>query len=282
MENCKMAANLARLEKMRLNLEKLESAAETILAQETITSADHYKLLSLLNIAYHSSGKIETIASIDSTASCGFCEKMRNAAANNELIICGYCYAYADQWKEAAYRRHKLNARILSSVLFTEEELKTLAIPSMLCRINEDGDIVNAIHAQNILRIQKTHDYIRFGFWFKNAAAVAQGLKNEGITNRDQLPKNVSFIQSSVMIGIPANPVWFADSIFTVFPDHETTESAIACGAFECNGRKCKDCGFNCYKRTHAESVQYIAEFLRCNAEKRKSIVSAYHEYISK
>lgn len=274
------AANAARLEKMRKNLETLENAAAVILEKEEKTAADRLALLSLLNIAFHKSGKIEDIASIDGTAACDFCAMMRRAAAHNPLIVCGYCYAAADAWKEAAWRRHKLNARILSTVLFTEDELQTLAIPSMRCRINEDGDVVNVTHARNILRIQKTHEYINFGFWFKNAPAVADALRLEGYNRREDLPDNVRFVQSSVLIGIPALPVWFADCVFTVFPDMETTESAISQGAFPCNGRKCKTCGFNCYKRgAHALPVQYIAEFLRCSAEKRESIVNAYYEY---
>lgn len=273
--------NAARLEKMRRNLEKLENEAYAILAKSELTPFDRIRLLQLLNIAFHTSGKIETIASIDGTAACEFCEKMRNAANNNELVICGYCYAFADSWKEAAFRRHKLNALILSSVLFTEEELKTLFIPSVFCRINEDGDTVNAVHAQNILRIAKTHEFIRFGYWFKNVPAVAQALKNEGITSRSELPVNVVFVQSSLLIGIPAVPAWFSDCIFTVFPDKETTENAIACGAFECNGRKCKACGYNCYVHKRSENVQYIAEYLRTNAAKRASIVKAYNAYIA-
>lgn len=278
----KMERNEKRIAKMRENLEKLENKAETILAKENLTAFDRFELLGLLNIAYHDSGKIEDIASIDGTSACAFCDQMRKNAENNCLMVCGYCYAWADKWKEASFRRHKLNAKILSSVLFTEEELKTLAIPSMLCRINEDGDIVNYIHAQNILKIQKTHEYIKFGYWFKNAPAVAQALKNEGITEKSQLPKNVVFVQSSLLIGFPASPAWFTDCIFTVYPDKATTETAIINGAYECNGRKCKTCGFNCYLRERSENVQYIAEYLRTSASKRELIVNAYKEELNK
>ena len=277
---CPMEKNAARLEKMRANLEKLESKANAILEKSELTAFDRFQLLELLNIAYHDSGKIEGVASIDGTSACEFCEKMRNSAEKNPLVICGYCYAWADKWKEASFRRHKLNAKILSSVLFTEDELKTLAIPSLLCRINEDGDITNVIHAQNVLRIQKTHDYIRFGFWFKNVPAVEKALANEGMTTKDSLPKNVVFVQSSVLIGVPAVPAWFTDCVFTVFPDKETTETAIVNGAFECNGKKCKACGYNCYRRERADNVQYIAEYLRTSAAKREGIVAAYKKYI--
>ena len=272
--------NAARLEKMRANLSRLESAAAAILEKPELTHDDRLQLLQLLNIAYHESGKIETIASVDSCAACGFCEKMRNAAKNNKLIICGYCYAYADQWKEAAWRRHKLNALILSSVLFTMEELKTLAIPSMRCRINEDGDIVNVTHARNIVRLALSHSYIEFGFFFKNYEAVESGLHAEGIHKRADLPKNIRFIQSSYMIGIKARPLWFTHCVFTVYPNEELTLQAIAAGEFACNGRKCKDCGYHCYNTAlNDDNVAYIAELLRCGTPMRADILKAYYNY---
>lgn len=271
--------NAARLEKMRANLEKLEQRAAAIMAKgESMTVIDRLELLQLVNVAYHSSGKIETISSIDSCAACAFCEKMRKAAERNCLLICGYCYAAADAWKEAAWRRHNLNARILSSVLFTEAELATLNIPTFKARINEDGDVVNEIHARNLLRIFKTHEYVNFGFWYKNVPAVAAGLKAENITTRADRPQNVRFVQSSLLIGTPAAPAWFSDVVFTVYPDAETTEKAIACGAYECNGRKCKECGFNCYNasKNAAPGVQHVAEVLRCSATMRARIMAAY------
>ena len=271
--------NALRLAKMRENLDNLEKRASAIMEKgENITSADRIELLRIVNIAYHNSGKIETISSIDSTASCEFCEKMRKAAEDNLLMICRYCYAAADIWKEAAWRRHKLNARILSTILFTEEELKTLSIPTIYSRINEDGDVINEIHARNLVRIFKTHDHVNFGFWYKNTVAVENGLKAEGITTREQRPENVRFIQSSLMIGFPSVAAWFTDAVFTVFPNEDTTLNAIKCGAFPCNGRKCKDCKYNCYDTSkNSDNVQHIAELLRCSATMREKIMTAYH-----
>lgn len=285
MKNNSMTAaekNAARLEKMRANLQRLEDTAEQILAKgESMTATDRMQLISLLNIAYHKSGKIETIASIDGSASCGFCGKLRACAENNPLLICGYCYAAADSWKEASWRRHKLNARILSSVLFTKEELQTVAIPSMRCRINEDGDVSNVTHARNILRLQLTHDYIKFGFWYKNVPAVSEALRLEGISCRADLPENVTFVQSSVLIGIPAKAAWFTDIVFTVWPTEELTTQAIENGSHKCNGRKCMDCGFYCYHAAarRTEKAQHVAECARCKSEQRARILAAYNEY---
>ena len=275
--------NAARLEKMRANLAALEVRAAAILKKCTVpgaglTAADRAELLTLVNVAYHSSGKIETISSLDSTAGCEFCAAMRKAAENDPRIICGMCYAAADSWKEAAWRRHQLNAKILSSVLFTVDELRLgLSINTFRCRINEDGDVVNVIHGQNILRLFAAFPHVEFGFWYKNVAAVSGALAAEGITCRADRPKNARFVQSSVIIGQPGAARWFSDVVFTVYPDAAQTVAAIQAGAFECNGRKCKECGYNCYNcaKNGADSVQHVAEVLRCSAGKRSEILTA-------
>lgn len=272
----KKAANEKRLETMRANLAKLETEASGILAKgDSMTAADRARLLDLVNVAYHDSGKIEGCYSIDSCAACDFCQRMISAAAADPLMICGCCYAAADAWKEAAWRRHNLNARIFSTVLFTAEELTALAIGPR-CRFNEDGDTVNATMARNYLRIASTRPGTHFGYWYKNAPAVAEGLQAEGIRSRDQLPDNVRFIHSSAMIGFAAAACWFDDAIFTVYPDEETTAAAIAGGAHECNGRRCRACGYTCYLMTRRAEPLHIAEYLRTNAARRASIRAAY------
>ena len=276
-KEARKAATEKRLASMRANLEKLEKTAADILAKgDSMTAADRLALLALVNVAYHDSGKIEGVFSIDSCAACDFCQRMRAAAVDNVLMICGACYAAADSWKEAAWRRHKLNALIFSSVLFTVDELKTLLIPGLLCRFNEDGDTVNETMARNYLRIAAAHPAVNFGYWYKNAPAVAAGLQAEGITTREQRPANVHFIHSSALIGFPAAALWFDDAIFTVYPDAETTAAAIAAGAHECNGRRCRACGFTCYMLQRRENVLYIAEVLRTNSKQRAIIRAAY------
>ena len=133
-----------RLATMRRNLLALEAEAAAILSRgaENLTPADRIRLLQIVNVAYHTSGKIEGIYSVDSCAACAFCQAMIAAAQTRPLMICGSCYAAADAWKEAAWRRHKLNSMIFSKVLFPRDELASLAI-GMLLRFNEDGDTVN-------------------------------------------------------------------------------------------------------------------------------------------
>jgi len=267
----------------RETVRAIEDAAAAILEKgpAATTAADRLALLRFVNVAYHSSGKIEGCHSIDSTAGCEFCEKTRAAAAENVLIICGMCYAAADAYKEFSWRRHTLNARILSTVLFTPEEFRAaFDIPEgALVRINEDGDTVNETHARNILRIMAAFPGARFGYWFKNVPAVAAGLQAEGIRTRADRPKNARFVQSSLLIGFRAAPVWFADCTFTVYPDAETTAAAIAEGAWACNGRRCRACGYWCYTpENNGGIIPDVAEVLRCGKDARAAIMAAYTE----
>lgn len=283
LEAQKKAATARRLAKMRANLAKLEREAADIIAKGAeMTQADRLRLLQLINIKLHEEGsKIADIFSIDSTAACEFCTAMRRSAEDNILMICRYCYAAADSWKEASWRRHQLNALILSTVLFTVEELATLPIGA-LCRFNEDGDTVNETMARNYIRIAIAHPGTRFGYWYKNAPAVEAGLRAEGITTRDALPENIRFIHSSMLIGFESRPLWFDDAIFTVYPDAATTEAAIAAGGHECNGRKCRNCGFTCYLMQRPAQPLHIAEVLRCSKAARVEILAAYRARLAR
>jgi len=271
--------NAHRIAAGRETIRSREEKAESILRMDVITAADRAALLSLVSVSYHDSGKIEGCFSVDSTAACDFCEKMRAAALDNVLIICGACYAAADSYKEFSWRAHKLNARILSMVLFSVDEMRALKIDGERCRLNEDGDTINITHARNYLRIIAGRKSTHFGYWYKNRPAVEGGLRAEGYTRREDLPDNVRFIHSSLLIGVPAEPTWFDDGIFTVYPDAATTAAAIAAGAHACNGRRCRACGFTCYMMKRRPEPLYIAEFLRCGAAARARIMTAYNAY---
>ena len=266
----KIAANFARLEKMRANLARLESIAAAILEKgDAMTDADRLQLITLVNVAYHDGGKIETITSLDGSCTCDFCEIMRDNARRDPTIICGLCYAARDAYKEASWRRHQLNARILSTVLFTETELSLLAVGTLYGRINEDGDIVNETHARNVLRFIRIHSASRFGFWYKNAPAVRAGIAKEG------KPANVTMVKSSVHIGKADRPDEFTDIVFTVYPDESSLEEAIRAGAVQCNGRKCMHC-LACYDGIgNGQGVRYVAELLRCSKAQRAAILDA-------
>lgn len=270
--------NAARLEKARARLDAMQAEAEAIIAKPEPTAADRSRLIQLINVPLHEGGKIEGIFSIDSFVMCDFCQSMRKAAEKDPLIICGLCYAAADaRYKEFVNRRHWLNMFILSSVLFTEEELKYLCIYGILCRFNEDGDTTGITMARNYIRIGHTHPDVRFGYWYKNAVSIAAALELEGITRREELPGNIRFGHSSLLIGFPAAALWFDDFIFTVYPDATTTAAAILAGAHACNGKKCKDCNYHCYTMERQPAPVQIAEVLNhVSKAKRDAILNAY------
>lgn len=247
------------------------TVVSTILAKDRseISVMDRMQLLSIYQVSFHTSGKIEGIFSCDSSCSnCGFCQKMRAAAEKNPLHICGYCYDYAQEsrWTNVK-QRHGLNLEIMRSVEFTREELATLNIYG-ICRFNSSGDVDNVTQAKNYINIAYSHPFSRFALWAKNMPAVVAALDELG------KPENLIVIQSSVIIGQPAARAKYVDYVFTVYHDEESMEKALGAGACECNGKKCADCGYKCYHGAW-ENGANIAEFLRLNGKKQREAVAA-------
>lgn len=235
-------------------------------AGEDLTAADRLILIMNYNAAYHTSGKIEGITSFDSSCTgCAFCQKMRKAAENNPAHICGYCYDAAQElWKHEARNRHMLNLLIMSAVEYTPEELRLIPV-GVLDRGNSSGDTPNETYAVNILNLARINAPLHFAYWAKNTAAVVAACDKVG------KPENIKLVQSSPIIGKPAKRAKYFDTVFTVYPDEETTRAAIAAGAWECNGRKCRECGNACYTGAAGENV---AEVLRgVNKATRAAII---------
>lgn len=226
---------------------------------ENITHEDRLVLLSIYNIAYHESGKIEGIFSLDSSATnCSFCIKMRQYAAEHKELnmICGSCYDFKqEQYKINALGRHTLNMLIMESISFTVEELATLAVYGLV-RVNSSGDSANDIYAANMIKFAIAHPHCSVAIWSKNAVSYIHACDQFG------KPENVTLIQSSFLVDSAATPAKYFDYVFTVYFDENKVQQAIAAGACECNGKKCKDCGYKCYTRGWGSSAN-IAELLR-------------------
>lgn len=224
---------------------------------ETITSDDKIKLLSIYSIAYHESGKIEGISSADSTATgCKFCQDMRKAHENDNDCICNYCYDVKQETFKSVHvvNRHTLNLLIMSTVEFTETELKHVHGITDIFRVNSSGDIENTTHAGNMLKLIKGNPFTHAAIWSKNVVAVVAAVKKYG------KPENCILIQSDYTIdGTQVKNPYF-DYIFRVFRK-TTIAAAIESGMSVCNGNNCRDCGFKCYFGTHENDN--IAEVLR-------------------
>ena len=252
------------------------ATVNAILAKPELTSADHMQLLAIYSVSFHDSGKIEGCCSCDSSChNCAFCQKMIEHAANNPLVICGYCYDNAQEtrWKNTE-KRHGLNMRILSSVDFTLEELATLPITA-ICRFNSSGDVPNKTYARNCIKIAMSHPYAKTALWAKNVPDCEKAFDELG------KPANMIFVQSSLLIGIACKRSRYADYTFTVYPDEQTTQAAISSGARECNGKKCRECGYKCYMGTWEKGTN-IAELLRVHAKTRAAIMAEYNKRVIK
>ena len=239
-----------------------------ILRKSSITHIDRMNLLSIYQVPYHTSGKIEGAHSCDSSAhGCRFCWLMREAAKSNPDIICGECYDFQQEIdKSNVGPRHALNMLIMKMVEFEEDELAILPINGIL-RGNSAGDMDNAIQALNFLKIAETHPYVDSALWAKNTVAVGDAVEYY------HKPENLRLIQSSPIIGKPSTLAPHFDNTFTVYRTEAETLSAIANGANACNGAKCADCGYMCYrleKKGGWKCGTDIAETLRIKKPMKK------------
>lgn len=237
-----------------------------------LTPDERLTLIRMIPCNLHNDGKIEGINSLDSScAGCGFCQSMRQAAQSNPLLICGYCYdAAQESYRIQMKERHILTMAILATVAFTIEEL-SLIPAGPLVRINSSGDTPNVIYAENMVRFALAHPDSAIGYWAKNIPAVEAAFDHLG------KPANVRFIQSSPVIGKPAKRSRYADNLFTVYLTEADVQKALASGANECNGRKCKDCGYSCYLGGW-ESGTDIAELFRGS----KAAVKTISEFVGR
>ena len=226
---------------------------------DKLTSAERLELLRIYNVAFHESGKIEGIFSLDSSATnCGFCRKMREYAAAHpeKQCICGSCYDVRQEgFKLAALARHTLNLIIMSAVLFTVEELATVPVFG-LTRVNSSGDSSGDVYAENMVLFSAAHPACRVSAWAKNTAGYIRACRKHG------KPANLILICSSPFIDKAAPRPEYFDYVFTVYSTPEKVQAAMAAGAMECNGKKCRDCGYSCYNGTWPEGAN-IAELLR-------------------
>lgn len=247
----------------------------SILEKKKLSNDDKMQLLAVYNPSVHTSGKIEGITSLDGSAiHCEFCQMMKDAAAKDPTMICGDCYiTELDKLYKNMTERHWLNQLIMSETLYTTKELENVYIPTKFVRVHADGDFRNTTEAVNMLRLAKAHKANKVTIWFKNMSAMREAINSEG------KPRNVTIIYSACRLNenpldiIKENP-WI-DYTFTVYADKESTTAAIESGSNECNGKKCKDCGFKCYSAAWPKHTN-IAEYLRgVNKETRKAKLAA-------
>lgn len=226
---------------------------------EKLTPEERLELLHIYSVAYHESGKIEGIFSLDSSATnCGFCRKMREYAAAHpeKQCICGSCYDVRQEgFKLAALARHTLNLIIMSATVYSREELAAVPVYGLV-RVNSSGDSSGDVYAENMVLFAAAHPAARVTAWAKNTAGYIRACRKHG------KPENLLLICSSPFIDKTAPRPEYFDYVFTVYSTPEKVREALAAGAMECNGKKCRECGYSCYNGTWPEGSN-IAELLR-------------------
>lgn len=252
-----------RTRKTRENQEKRLAHVNDLIARKAdpIARAELVFMLSKA-VTFHKDGKIEGIFSLDTACSNNeFCPHMQ--ATEDPAIICRYCYTKS-MWDAARFAHHIIGL-ILANVKLTDAEAATIAIPTGFFRFNSDGELINSTHAENLLRIARTHPATSFAIWTKRPALLDAAIRKEG------KPENLICGVSSPMINTPFRERWsWTDFIFTVYTP-AGMEKALTRGERECNGRKCMMCGFHCYHQHSGPGPVYVAEALRKPAGIKKA-----------
>lgn len=244
---------------------------KNIFEKGTFSDTDRIKLIMIYKPSYHESGKIEGVTSYDSTATgCKFCEKMRKAAENNPAHICGGCYDVRNENYRGVNmkNRHLLNMVIMSSILFTKEELALINV-SKLGRVNSSGDTPNKVYAENMINLGYVNPNTHFAYWVKNTADVSEAIDELG------KPENMTFVQSSPVINRPAQLDKNFDILFTVYLEEADVLEAVKAGSGECNGKKCMECGFKCYLNGWKKG-QNVAELARGFSKEKRAKIREY------
>ena len=121
-------------------------------------------------------------------------------------------------------------------------------IDSALGRFSAHGELINTLHARNLLTIARKNPATVFGFWTKRKAII-QKLKR---TFPELFPNNVIMIYSNPRMDkrIMEVPYGF-DKVFNV----QKTDAGVNCGA-----KLCRDCR-QCY--TKDNGINIIVEKLK-------------------
>lgn len=87
-------------------------------------------------------------------------------------------------------------------------------------------------------------------------------------------PQNMTLVQSSCILNKAVKLAKYFDMVFTVYTNKEAVAEAVASGSGECNGKKCRECGYKCYLNGW-QNGQNVAEYLRVNKARRAEIEKA-------
>lgn len=181
-------------------------------------------------------GKMEGMWSLNTSPSTNpFCQKMQDVSTN----ICYNCYSQDSEtrWKNAkAAWAH--NGAVLSSRLLKDPEVLDLSTHKSapdIFRFQAHGDLINAKHYKNLIKIAEANPKVMFALFTKHLAVV----NKVGVYNL----RNLIHIYSTPQLNRhkPIKPKGF-DKVFSVYTRVYTSvrKIKINCGAKECI--TCRQC----------------------------------------
>lgn len=196
-------------------------------------------------------GKMKGISSIGtSCANNPHCMKRRE----NGESVCSHCYAATYMKMRKSLREHlEENARILTTRLLTEDELPV--INAQVFRFESFGDLYNATHLINYLRICEYNPNTRFALWTKNTWILEEVFEKE----KHPKPSNLSIVVSSMLLNRETSGCvgkWYVDHIFTVYDKATIAAENVD---INCGARSCLGCQI-CY---HTDTDFYVREQLK-------------------
>ena len=198
------------------------------------------------------SGKMTGINSIGTTCATNpWCQKRRE---NNESV-CSKCYAETYmKMRKSLKKRLEDNAEILTTRLLSDREIPVTN--AAIFRFESFGDLHNAMHLENYVRICERNPFTKFALWTKNTWILDEVFNTKGI----EKPKNLSIVVSSPKLNeitaLDLETYWLVDHIFTVYDKKFIEENNIN---INCGARNCLGCQL-CY---HRNTELYINEKLK-------------------
>ena len=211
-----------------------------------------------LFISNNYGGKMKDIAGLS-----GFAGNNRKCVerAKDPNSICSKCFSFIGS-KFSNLNAWTKNDTILSTVKFAAGDL--IVDPEMVpeMRYSTHGDLINSLHAYNLLVNAYSNPETQFTLWTKNHYEYSTGLRSF-IADYGKKPENMRVLFSASRLNqmytekqLTALKNNGYDGIFTVYSTWQAQKNAIAAGAYGCV------CGkYSCKNRCH-----FCYDYYRNNA----------------
>lgn len=193
-------------------------------------------------------GKLDGFQAISTnTMTNPYCIK-QNASGKADNI-CTKCYSHTmlKSYRKSMQPSLQRNSDLLGTRLLNDDELPTIL--AAFFRFNAHGELINAIHLENLVAIAKHNPFCNFALWTKRIDLVRRYFA------KHDKPKNLILIFSNSKIGhILENPPVPFDRTFNNVPKDMAPDRQ------NCTGQQCKDC-LLCY--TPNNGVTTIIEMVK-------------------